>query len=117
MQSLLVKTYNDPRTNGEKEHYRRILEHRFLAVQKFVNAHKEFKFLQALPFNSGYFMSFACNGVDAETLRKELLTKHGIGTVILSGKYIRIAFSAITEEQVAPVLQKIYDVAKELGEK
>jgi DNA-binding transcriptional MocR family regulator len=112
---LFKKIYIDPRSLQEKIKYNEILRNRYNAVKTFVALHSNFKVLQALPFNSGYFMSFVCDGIDAETLRRELLEKRGIGVVVLGGKYLRIAFSALTESEIIPLLREIYGVAAELA--
>jgi hypothetical protein len=61
-------------------------------------------------------MSFRCAGVDAETLRQELLVKHGIGTIALGEYYLRIAFSGIDEEKITEVYRIIYETAAKLGD-
>ncbi|MDR1216944.1 MAG: aminotransferase class I/II-fold pyridoxal phosphate-dependent enzyme [Treponema sp.] len=114
-QYLMLKTMNDPRTPVEKDKYFNILKNRYLAVKKFVSAHAEDKNLHALPFNSGYFMSFRCMGVKAETLRQRLLAK-GVGVVALGDAYIRVAFSSIEEEDIPAIYHLIYEEAAVLGE-
>jgi DNA-binding transcriptional MocR family regulator len=58
------------------------------------------------PFNSGYFMCLRLNDkLDAETFRRHLLDKHGVG-VIADGRHdVRVAFSGVEEDQ----LQDLYD--------
>jgi aspartate/methionine/tyrosine aminotransferase len=114
-QSLFKRIYIDPRTRSEKMHYHNILRNRYRAVKDFVALHQDFKALRPLPFNSGYFMSFRCDGIDAETLRRELLGRHGIGVVVLGEHYIRIAYSALSEDQIAVVLREIYGTAAALA--
>ncbi|MDR1099513.1 MAG: aminotransferase class I/II-fold pyridoxal phosphate-dependent enzyme [Treponema sp.] len=115
-QYLMLKAMEDPRTPGEKKQYGEMLRGRYNAVKSFILSHPNHPVLKPLPFNSGYFMSFHCSGVDAETLRQELLIKHGIGTVSLGDHYIRVAFSGIDEELITGVYQTIYDTAARLGE-
>ncbi|MDR2510034.1 MAG: aminotransferase class I/II-fold pyridoxal phosphate-dependent enzyme [Spirochaetaceae bacterium] len=114
-QYLLLKTFAGPNTAAEKTHYRAILKRRYKAVREFVEARKNHKILKALPFNSGYFMSFECHGIDAETLRKELLSGHGIGTVSFGGTYLRLAYAALNEEQIPNILETIFKTAEELA--
>jgi aspartate/methionine/tyrosine aminotransferase len=109
-QHLMLKAMEDPRTPGEKANYRALLQRRYNLVKDFVNAHPNHPVLQPLPFNSGYFMCFHCK-TDAETLRQELLAKHGIGVIALGEHCIRVAFSSIDEDKITAVYQKIYDVA------
>ena len=47
-----------------------------------------------MPFNSGYFMCVKPIGVDAEKVRRHLVEKYSVGTIVLSG-LIRLAFSTV----------------------
>jgi aspartate/methionine/tyrosine aminotransferase len=114
-QYLMLKTMNDPRTPAEKDEYFNILRNRYLAVKKIVSIHAEDRNLRALPFNSGYFMSFHCVGVKAEALRRRLLAR-GVGVVALGDAYLRIAFSSIEEEDIPSIYQLIYEEAAALGD-
>ncbi|MDR1419392.1 MAG: aminotransferase class I/II-fold pyridoxal phosphate-dependent enzyme [Treponema sp.] len=113
-QYLMLKTLEDPRTAGEKEGYYRMLRSRYRTVKRFIEEKGEHPVLEPLPFNSGYFMSFLCNGINAETLRRELLTRHGIGTVVLEEKYLRVAFAALDEDKIPRVYEIIYQAAEDL---
>jgi aspartate/methionine/tyrosine aminotransferase len=113
-QYLMLKTMDDPRTAGEKEAYCRMLCSRYRRVKQFIAENGEHPVLKPLPFNSGYFMSFRCDGIDAEALRRELLAAHGIGTVVLEEKYLRIAFAALDEDKIPPVYRAIYQTANDL---
>ncbi|MCL2270117.1 MAG: aminotransferase class I/II-fold pyridoxal phosphate-dependent enzyme [Treponema sp.] len=113
-QHLMLKAMEDPRTPGEKDTYRAILQRRYNLVKAFISGHAKHPVLQPLPFNSGYFMSFNCT-VNAEALRKELLAKHGIGIIALGDHCIRVAFSSIDEEKLNTVYQIIYDTAAQLA--
>ncbi|MDR1445588.1 MAG: aminotransferase class I/II-fold pyridoxal phosphate-dependent enzyme [Treponema sp.] len=115
-QYLMLKAMEDYRTPGEKKQYRDLLRRRYCIVKNSVKSRKNHPVLKVLPFNSGYFMCFRCTGVDAESLRQELLYKHGIGTVSLGDNYLRIAFSSIGEEDIPKVYDTIYAVADELAE-
>jgi len=114
-QYLMLKAMEDPRTPGEKDAYKAILQRRYNLVKDFINNHSNHPALRPLPFNSGYFMSFHC-GVDAETLRQELLNKHGIGIIALGEHCVRVAFSSIDEDKIVPVYQQIYNTAAKLAE-
>jgi aspartate/methionine/tyrosine aminotransferase len=114
-QYLMLKAMEDPRTPAEKERFHQMLQGRYRVVKSFIQAHPNHPVLKPLPFNSGYFMSFYCAGVDAEALRQELLFKHGIGAVSLGPRYLRLAFSGIDEELLTGVYQIIYDTAAQLA--
>jgi aspartate/methionine/tyrosine aminotransferase len=115
-QYLMMKALKDPRTPGEKERYHEMLRGRYRTVKSFIEAHPNHPVLKPLPFNSGYFMSFYCSGVDAEALRQELLLKEGIGAISLGPRYLRVAFSCIDEQLLAGVYQTIYDTAAQMGD-
>ncbi|MDR0655269.1 MAG: aminotransferase class I/II-fold pyridoxal phosphate-dependent enzyme [Treponema sp.] len=115
-QYLMLKAMEDYRTPGEKKQYRALLQRRYSIVKNAVKSRENHPVLKVLPFNSGYFMCFRCTGVDAESLRQELLYKHGIGTVSLGDNYLRIAFSSIGEEDIPKVYDTIYAAADELAE-
>ncbi|MBO7638572.1 MAG: aminotransferase, partial [Treponema sp.] len=71
--------------------------------------------LYALPFNSGYFMSFHLNSIDAEVLRKKLLGERGIGTISIDSCTLRIAFSSLDDDKIETVYSAIYETADELS--
>lgn len=109
-QSLLMHSYTDPENEAQKIAFRKILEARYRAVRSFVDSHKS-NAIETLPFNSGYFMSFRLNGIDAETLRKKLLSEKGIGTISIDSRTLRVAFSSIDEDKIESVYTDIYDTA------
>ena len=109
-QSLLMHSYSDPENEVQKIAFRKILEARYRAVRHFVDSHKS-NAIETLPFNSGYFMSLRLNGIDAETLRKKLLSEKGIGTISIDSRTLRVAFSSIDEDKIESVYTDIYDTA------
>lgn len=112
-QSIILKAFKEPSNEEEKLHFRKILEARYKAVRKFVDSHKS-NAIEPLPFNSGYFMSFKTNGIDAEQLRVKLLNEKGIGTISIDSNTLRVAFSSIEEEKIEDVYSKIYSTAEEM---
>lgn len=113
-QTILLKSFSDDKNNAEKDHFRKILESRYKKVRAFVDKHSS-KYIKALPFNSGYFMSFTMVGIDAEELRVKLLHEKGVGTIAIDEKTLRLAFSSIDEDKIDEVYSLIYEVADELG--
>lgn len=112
-QTMLLKALNDSSIEEQKKYFRNLLEERYCIVRKFVDTHTSSS-LKALPFNSGYFMSFEVIGKDAELLRKKLLNEYGIGTVAINSKTLRVAFSSIEKEKLLSVYETIYKAAEEL---
>ncbi|MCK4542087.1 MAG: aminotransferase class I/II-fold pyridoxal phosphate-dependent enzyme [Spirochaetales bacterium] len=112
-QSLLLKGLGSPGYLKEKEQYNKEIERRYLKVREILRVSDTPQRLEPLPFNSGYFMSFRCNGINAETLRLKLLGK-GIGTIAIQEKYLRVAFSAVDLEDIPGLFDTIYETADEL---
>ncbi len=113
-QSLLLKAYQDPEMDLEKVEFRKILEARYDLVKKFVTSHTS-DAIEALPFNSGYFMSFNTKKIDAEELRQKLLKEKGIGTISIDKSTLRVAFSSLDEDKIEIVYKAIYETAEELS--
>ena len=109
-QSISLRAFSDPKIEEEKKAFRDILEKRYKKVRAFVDSHKS-SVLEALPFNSGYFMSFKtkCN---AEELRQKILHERGIGTISIDSSTLRVAFSSVEEEKIDEVYTAIYDAAE-----
>lgn len=114
-QSFLLRAMTDESEEfeAEKLEYRAVLEERYAKVRAFVNSHSSTA-LEPLPFNSGYFMSFAVKGKDAEELRKKLLHECGIGTISIDSRTLRVAFSSLEAEQIDEVYATIYKAADEM---
>ena len=113
-QTMLLHAMQDGTIEAEKAALRAVLEKRYKLVRAFVDSHKS-RALEPLPFNSGYFMSFALHGVDAEALRKRLLNEKGIGTIAIDRKTLRVAFSSLDEDKIELVYQTIYAEAEALA--
>ncbi|MDR1059512.1 MAG: aminotransferase class I/II-fold pyridoxal phosphate-dependent enzyme [Treponema sp.] len=113
-QYIIIDAMEDPRTPLEKINFQVMLQRRYEAVKNFIREHPHHRVLKPLPFNSGYFMCFRCEGVNAEALRRTLLQNKGIGVVALGKDCLRIAYSGLDEEQIAPVYRTVYDTAAEM---
>ena len=112
-QSLVMHALKDSAHEKQKLECRKMLQARYDRVRNFVNTHKS-SVLEALPFNSGYFMSFHVNTGKAEEIRKELLKSEGIGIIQIDPYTLRVAFSSIDEDKIDSVYTSIYNVAENL---
>ena len=110
-QALVLHALDDQEHNEQKKELRKMLKRRYDAVRAFVNTHKS-SVLEALPFNSGYFMSFNVKTGNAEDIRKKLLAEKGIGIIQIDPNTLRVAFSSIDEEKIEEVYSAIYNVAE-----
>ena len=122
-QELLLATYQTKETQTERQNLQNILAQRYRAVRQcLTTAPKEWrKYLQALPFNSGYFMTFEIQTkiqqqpFSADALRKYILAKYDIGVIALQNKYLRLAFSAIPEQDIARILATVHQACQEFS--
>ncbi len=113
-QTLLMKAFKNPQMDVQKNEFRKVLEARYKAVKTFVDTHKSDN-LQPLPFNSGYFMSFHLDKIDAEQLRQKLLKDSGIGTISIDSHTLRVAFSSLEEDKINIVYEAIYKTADQMA--
>ncbi|NLK45630.1 MAG: aminotransferase class I/II-fold pyridoxal phosphate-dependent enzyme [Treponema sp.] len=114
-QSIMLRAMKNPEIEAEKIKFRKILESRYKKVRAFVDAKKDHAILTALPFNSGYFMCFKCNGITSEDLRLKLLNDYEIGTIAIDDVHLRVAFSSIDDDIITQVYSAIYKAAEELA--
>jgi aspartate/methionine/tyrosine aminotransferase len=114
-QYIMLRAMEDKRTPIEKENFLNILRGRYNRVQNFIRSNPPHPALKPLPFNSGYFMCFRCEGLSAEKLRGELLRAGGIGAISLGDRYLRVTFAGIDEEKIDKVYRIIYDTASLLA--
>ncbi len=107
-QSLLYREYMSDGYNQAKQEKFDILKARYDAIKKCLNDNDYSSCYSALPYNSGYFMCVqVVDGIDAEAVRMTLLEKYSTG-VIVFGKIIRLAFSAVPESKINKLLDNVY---------
>ncbi len=112
-QSLVLKSFLSDTYQSEKDAGFMILKERYLKVRDLVKSFDSNSPLKALPFNSGYFMTFLYSG-NSEKLRVHLLDEYGIGTISIQGKYLRIAYSSVELENLDELYTLIDKAAKEI---
>jgi aspartate/methionine/tyrosine aminotransferase len=112
-QAIFLKALTAPGYEAQKAHYRELLAERYRRVRDFLAKAALPASLSILPFNSGYFMSFECRGISAETLRLSLLDE-GIGTIAIGEKHLRVAFSAVEAEHIDELYTAILAAARVL---
>jgi len=106
-QSLIIDCLKDKDYQTQKRGKFEILKQRFGEIEKIIKDEKYRKYLEPLPFNSGYFMCMDLKGIDAEKLRKRLLQKYDTGIIAIEGR-IRIAYSAIPKARVRELFDNIF---------
>ena len=106
-QHLAIAAFADKGYAKQKKEKYAVLKARYQEIRKILKAHPEYaKNFEAMPFNSGYFMCVKPLGVDAEKVRKQLIAKYSIGTIVLSG-LIRLAFSTIPKAKLAKLFANV----------
>ncbi|MDO8682438.1 MAG: aminotransferase class I/II-fold pyridoxal phosphate-dependent enzyme [Armatimonadota bacterium] len=113
-QSILVKAMGEESFPAERQEKRAILEARANAVHKILNSAEFADLWEPYPFNAGYFMCLKLKGIDAETYRKHLLEKYGVGVIADGQRDIRVAFSAVEENDLASLYEVMATAAREL---
>lgn len=112
-QNIILNSLIDGNCESEKIVFQDILKKRYDKVRSFVNSHTS-SVISALPFNSGYFMSFTMDKINAQDLRVKLLHEKGIGTISIDSHTLRVAFSSIEVDKIDTVYSAIYEVAESL---
>lgn len=113
-QTIVLKSMQGDNFTAEKEEKFEILQNRARCVKKVISDSKYKEAWDAYPFNSGYFMCIRLKTVNAETLRRHLLEKYGVGLISIGDKDLRVAFSCLEESDIPElfniVLQGIQDI-------
>ena len=94
-QHLAIRAFADPGYIAQKREKFAVLKKRYHEIRVILKTHPEYaRHFEVMPFNSGYFMCVKPVGVDAEKVRRHLIEKYSVGTIVLSG-LIRLAFSTV----------------------
>jgi len=112
-QTLVLKSLPSNSYWKEKEEGFTILKKRYEKVREIIAAFGKDSPLQALPFNSGYFMTFEYKG-NSEKLRNHLLDKYGVGTISIQEKYLRIAYSSVELNDIEELYTLIDKASREI---
>jgi len=111
-QSLLLKAMQDPAYEGQKQAAFEVLRSRYRRAREMCL--RTPPPLRALPFNSGYFMSFELAHGGAEALRKSLLAESGVGTIAFQDRFLRVAYSSVEAERIEELYTLIFQAAQKL---
>jgi len=112
-QTLVLKSLPSATYWEEKEKAFGILKARYEKVKEVISSFGSSSPLKALPFNSGYFMTFLYKG-NAEKLRIHLLDAYGVGTISIQEKYLRIAYSSVEHDDIEELYTILNKAAKEI---
>lgn len=112
-QSLLIMALKNSEYEKQKAILCNELYLRYKAAKDFLE-NEDCAPLVALPFNSGYFMSFSFPG-KAEALRLKLLDDYKIGTISIRNDYLRVTYAAVDKTEIPTLFAHIRSAAAELG--
>ncbi len=112
-QNIMLKGMADTNYHKDKQAGIDKMQARYRKMKEALAPYTGKDCLKALPFNSGYFMSFITK-CDAEDLRQELLNNWGTGSIRLGEHLLRLAFSSIDEENIAGLVDTVYSAAEKL---
>jgi phosphoenolpyruvate carboxykinase (GTP) len=113
-QSVLGKTMANREWDCQRAGKKDILEARARKVQEILRSHEFADLWEPYPFNAGYFMCLKMKGLDADTYRKHLLEKYGVGVIADGDRDIRVAFSAVEESQLEDLFGLMAKAARDL---
>lgn len=117
-QNLLLEAYKSPSYEDEKKVKSELLKARYDLVKR-VLAEKENYREQfvPIPYNSGYFMCVRLLKTDSEKVRQILLKNYDTGIITFEG-ILRVAYSALSLNQIPVLFENIYkaccEAAKEV---
>ncbi len=112
-QSVLLRALNHPDYDKQKEEAFQLLSGRFTTLKEIIANKEKDKLapgLQPMPCNSGYFMSFRCNGFSAEALRLALL-EDGVGVISVKDQFLRVAFAGVDRELLPGLFDDVFKAA------
>lgn len=112
-QSLVLRGMQSPAYGEEKKRVFAILGERYRRSRRILEVLSGP--VRALPFNSGYFLSFDTGALSAERLRQILLKEQGIGTISIQDRYLRVAYSSVDVEKLEDLYQTIMQTASDLS--
>lgn len=113
-QTILLKGYTAAEYASQKKQKYEILAARAAKIRTVLGAHPEYaESFEAMPFNSGYFMCVRPVGVEAEAVRRELLTHFRTGVIVLSG-LIRLAFSSVPTDRIEELFENLHAAIRNL---
>ena len=102
-QSVVLKALNDPDFRKQQAEKVAVLRARAAVVAKECRKAEYADCWDVYPFNSGYFMCLRLKDADADAVRVRLLDDHGVGTIALGKRELRVAFSCLAEAQIPGV--------------
>ncbi len=102
-QSIVFRSLEDPAFRKQQAEKVALLRARASVVARECRKAEYADCWDVYPFNSGYFMCLRLKDADADQVRVRLLEDHGVGTIALGMRELRVAFSCLAEAQIPGV--------------
>jgi phosphoenolpyruvate carboxykinase (GTP) len=113
-QSILLKALSSETIKAERKEKQNVLRERALRCHEILKNPEYAQYWDVYPFNAGYFMCVRLKGIDANTYRKHLLDKYGVGVISDGAHDIRVAFSAVDVGELEDLFAQMGAAAKDL---
>ncbi len=115
-QRVVDRALRNPAFYDQRAQCAQVMRERYQETVKVFQEHPEYaEHFHPYPFNSGYFMCIHLNSLEADAVRRHLLERYGAGTIAMGGKNLRVAFSSLNLDQVAPLFQVIHQACRDLA--
>jgi aspartate/methionine/tyrosine aminotransferase len=102
-QHLMELELADARHEAEFERLRKILAGRFEILRTALA--RPSRHWKVFPFNAGCFCLLELReGLDAETIRQQLIREESVGVVSQGARYLRLAFCSMNEASIEPLV-------------
>jgi phosphoenolpyruvate carboxykinase (GTP) len=113
-QSILSKALAEETLSRERQEKFGLLQARARKVRELLSNPAFSDLWEPYPFNAGYFMCLRLKGLNAEKFRQHLLERYGVGVIADGSHDIRVAFSAVDEEELPALYDLLARAAREL---
>lgn len=114
-QSILLKAFRNPDFSTQLSAKKKILRERYVEIKKHSYDPRYADLWNVYGCQSGYFICLRLKKVEAETLRKHLLSKYGVGTVSSDTYDLRIAFSCLEKETIGDMISLTAQAVRDLS--
>ncbi len=116
-QVVLLQALRSGRARQEIDEVWRVAEERYRAIQPALAA-LDPSLLRTLPFNAGFFALLELPeelGLDADAVRRYLLSEHRAGVVSIGKRYLRVATCSVTSEDLPRLVERVERGVRELA--
>jgi aspartate/methionine/tyrosine aminotransferase len=105
--TMTARAVLDPRTDDALEDLRQLLGARYRTI-KAALGQLDPERVRVSPFNSAFFVYLDLEGLDAERLRRDLLTRWSVGTIAFPAENaIRLAYCSIHEDRLPELVDSL----------